>query len=363
MIFKQIDRYVSRSFLVRFVACLLLIAALYVSFDVMKQFDEVRGGNGGRELALLTSYYAHLLPVFLLEVVPGVVLVAAGMVMVRMAKARELLALKANGTSLYRTMAPLFVWALVASVCVFAVREAAGPRFARRSAVLGRVLADSVESQILVGEEARNRRIFIGEYDFATGTMKDVSVIDFYPDDTLERNIRADSAAIGPGGKLLLQAAEVQRFAPDARPQGNPELHAEMQVESDLAVLDVIQAAEDDGEEGLFLRPLEELRRQIRLNPQVPFFRVSFHSRLASFFSPLLLLLVGLPCLVGFERAVNSRFLGVIIAVAVASGLYGLTFVFNSMGTTGALHPVLAGWLPPIIVAAVGLYLFESMLT
>lgn len=101
----------------------------------------------------------------------------------------------------------------------------------------------------------------------------------------------------------------------------------------------------------------------MRLNPEIPFFAVSFHTRLAAFFSPLILLLVGLPCLVGFERSVNSRFLSVIVSMGLAAGLYVLTFVFNSMGTTGALNPVLAGWLPAIISAVAGLWLFQSMMT
>ncbi|KPK65904.1 MAG: hypothetical protein AMK73_01610 [Planctomycetes bacterium SM23_32] len=363
MLFKHIDRYVSRSFLVRFVACVVLIAALYMSFDLMKRLEDLQGNEAGRNAAMLLAYYAHLLPVFMLDVTPGIVLIAAGIVMVRMAKARELLALKASGTSLYRVMGPLFAWALVISVGLFAFREAAAPRLVRRTALLSRVLDQKVETQLLVSDPAYNRKVFIGEYDFAHNAMKNVAVMDFHPQGALKRNVRADSATLAPDGLLSLQTVEVQEFDAAAVPAGKPALLPSLEIKGGVRPVDLVQAAEQDKDEGLMLQALPELRRQSRLNPQVPFFRVSFHSRLASFFSPIILLLVGLPCLVGFERTVSSRFLGFIIAAATAAGLYALTFVFSSMGTTGALHPVLAGWLPAVIGAAVGLWLFESMLT
>jgi lipopolysaccharide export LptBFGC system permease protein LptF len=51
------------------------------------------------------------------------------------------------------------------------------------------------------------------------------------------------------------------------------------------------------------------------------------------------------------------------VSIGLAAGLYALTFVFTSMGSTGSLNPVLAGWLPVILSGAVGLWLFQAMLT
>ena len=108
---------------------------------------------------------------------------------------------------------------------------------------------------------------------------------------------------------------------------------------------------------------LADLRVAARQYPTVPYFRVAFHGRLASAFSSLILLMIGVPCLVGFERSVNSRFLGAMLSIALAAGLYTLTFVCNSMGCTGSLNTALAGWLPTILGGSLGLWLFESMLT
>ncbi len=363
MLSTKIDRYVSSAVLVRFVGMLCLIGALYASFDLLKRLEEVEQGRVREQLATFLTYYAHVLPMFLLDIAPGVLLLAAGIVMVRMAAAGELLALKASGASLYRVMAPVFFWALVVSVVVFVTRETAGSQIARRRDVLDRVLENDVESALLVRDPGRDRKVFIGEYSFADGTMKSVTVFELRPSGKLSRMVRGDAARLAPDGTLELQQVEVRHFDEAGIPNSKPELAPSLEVATNLTPLALAQAAEEGREEGMMLHTLRELRAQMQRNPGVPFFAVAFHARLASFFSPLILLLVGLPCLVGFERSVNSRFLSAIISMLLATGLYGLTFLFNSMGNTGSMPPVLAGWLPAIITGALGLWLFESVHT
>ncbi len=111
------------------------------------------------------------------------------------------------------------------------------------------------------------------------------------------------------------------------------------------------------------MQTLAQLREQIRRNPNVPDFRVVFHSRIAAILSPIILLLVGIPCLIGFETTVKSRFLGVIVSIVVAASFYALGFALSSMGSTETVNPILAGWLPSIVGGSAGLYLFQGMHT
>jgi lipopolysaccharide export system permease protein len=363
MILKRIDRYVSRSFLARFAGLLCLIGVLYTTFDLLKRLEEIQEGGVTKVLPILAAYYCRLVPVFLLDIVPGIVLVAAGMTLVRMAKSRELLALKASGTSVHRVMAPILFWTLLISILVFALREALGPKLVRQRESLGRVLKDKVEHRLIVRDPLGNRQVFVGEYDFSSGAMKSVWVLDFYPEGMLKSTTQADSAELIPGGLLRLTRARVQSFDSNGTPEGKAVALPTEEIETGLTPLDFLQAAEEGSDEGMRFRTLPELREQMRRLPEVPYFRVAFHSRLASFFGPLILLLVGAPCLVGFERSVNSRFLGIVVSALVAGTLYGLTFVFSTMGNTGALNPLLAGWLPAILVGALGLWLFEFMAT
>jgi lipopolysaccharide export LptBFGC system permease protein LptF len=134
-----------------------------------------------------------------------------------------------------------------------------------------------------------------------------------------------------------------------------------MVLETDVSPFDIVRAAEDEELSSLF-QTLGRLRQRMQADPDTPSLAVQFHSRLASFFGPLVLLLVGLPLLVGFEHSVTSRMLGIVISIAVAVGYYAMTFVFGNMGNTAVLDPLLAGWLPTIVTGSVGLVLFEWLL-
>jgi lipopolysaccharide export system permease protein len=361
MLRKQIDRYVGGSFVAFFTGSACLMGVLYVVFDLLRRLDQIRDLGLRTGAATLAAYYGHLLPVFLADIAPGVCLIAAGMVLVKMAKRRELLALKASGTSIHRATAPIFAWALLISIAAFAVRETVGPAFTRQRAILDNVLEGKVERHLWPTEAAAERQVFVGQYDFSTDTLKDVTMLELHPNGAPRREIYAPTAVLQRDGSLLLQGGEVQEFDASGSTARTHPL-GEQVVATGLTRFDFVSAAEEqDG--GSAVRTLPALLQGMRDYPAVPYFRVAFHSRLAAFFSPLLLLLVGIPCLVGFERSVDSLFLGVIVSIVVATGYYAVTFVLGSMGISDTLNAMLAGWLPVTIVGSLGLWLFESMLT
>jgi len=365
MVFKKIDRYIGWSFLSRFLGAVCVLGLLYVTFDLLKQLEDIQQAELQQAVRTVASYYGYLLPLFIAQIVPGFLLVSAGMVLVRMAHQRELLVLKACGTSIYRAVAPIFFWTLVITIAVFAFQETLGPHFARMREVLNRVLNNDVEHELLVRDAKYNRRIFVGRYEFPTHSMKRVCVMEFRADNPLrlKKVIQADSGAWGRDNTIALEAVEVRRFDESGAPVDEKSFSPTISIETALTPFDFVRVTQKEGESLSLSYTLPELYRLMRRQPDVPHFRVLFHSRLASFFSPFILLLVGIPFLIGFEHSVGSRFVSVIISIVVAAGFYALTFVFTSMGETQTLPAVLAGWLPPIAGSSLGLWLFQAMLT
>ncbi len=367
MIFKKIDRYVGCAFLTRLLGIALLLGLLYVVFDLLKKLDEIQEVGLANAARTVGFYYACMLPIFLVDIAPALTLVAAGLVLTGMARKRELLVLKASGTSLYRVVAPIFFWTLIVNVAAFGFREVSGPRFAQRREILDRVLDNEVERELLLRDEQFHRKLYVGEYSFPRRTMKDICVVELRQDATpgLSRVIQADFGSWNRDGDLVLEDVEVKRAGEtgEAETAAGPLVSPVLTLKTGLSPIDFVRAAEEDSESMSLMRPLPELYRLVRQQPDIPLFRVLFHSRLASFFNPFILLLVGIPCLVGFERSIESRFLSVIIGILVAAGFYTLTFVFASMGKTLTVPPVLAGWFPSVVATAAGLWLFESMHT
>jgi lipopolysaccharide export LptBFGC system permease protein LptF len=195
--------------------------------------------------------------------------------------------------------------------------------------------------------------------------MERILVMETDPEDGhIRKTWRAERGHWEEPGEMVLLNVIVQEFGgPGNSPIREVNAAGKVVLETSLSPLDMLEAADESSDSPASFQTLGELRRYARMYPGVLHFQVSYHGRLASFFSPLVLLLVGIPCLVGFERSVNSRLLGTIIGIFLAAGLYALTFVFNSMGATGTLNPVAACWLPQVVGGAAGLWLFESMLT
>ncbi|GAG03524.1 unnamed protein product, partial [marine sediment metagenome] len=211
MVIRKVDRYVSRSFLSCFLGCVCLLGALYVAFDLLKKLDDMQQLEVGNAALTIGAYYGCLVALFLVDVVPGAILIAAGMTVVNMARRRELLALKASGTSVYRVVAPIFFWSFIISVAFFGFREGLGPKLAREKETLDRVLSNDVDKDLLLRDTQFDRRLYVGEYSYQNHTMKDVCVLEFYPgsQSMLKEKIQADAASWHPDGSLALETVQV----------------------------------------------------------------------------------------------------------------------------------------------------------
>ena len=368
MIVKRIDCYLSRAFLVRFILSLAVICGLYLSFDALQRVDQIQKLSLRRAAPKVLAYYSYLFPARILDTVPPLLLVGAGLALVQMSCNRELLTLKASGVSLQRVTLPIFFWTLLVVILVFWGRESIVPLCTRNYELIERDLDGKTDDNLVLREPGSNRKLIVGSYDYAHGTMSQVRVIDFHDlEDSkkikIKTIIEAESGTwLSEEGRISLETVTIQHFDENGIAQGKqplPVLPSKL-VETSLVPFDFARAQREAILPSL---TLSDLSRHVRSNPEVPRFRVMLHSRLAAPLMPFVMLLVGIPVLVGFHHSAESRVLAVIICALVAGGLYVLSFVFISMGNTGAIHPVLAGWLPVLLVGPAGIWLFRSMHT
>ena len=365
MIRKRIDRYLSHAFLVRFILSVLIICGLYLGFDAVSRVDEIQKLSLSKALPKILTYYAYLFPARILDTIPPLLLVGAGLTLVQMCRNRELLTLRASGVSLHRVTLPIFLWTVVVVVLVFWAKESIVPFCTRQYELLDRDLHGKVTSNLVLKEPALNRKMFVGSYDYASGVMSQVHLMEFYDREgnkTIKTITEAVTGTWREDGGLSLQNVTIQQFDEDGTAKNKPPLPVlpSKPVDTRLTPFDFVAAK---SEAILPVLTLSELARQARSNPQIPRFSVMLHSRLAATLMPFVLLLVGIPLLVGFPRAAESRVLAVVVCALVAGALYVLSFVSISMGNTGVMNPVLAGWLPVLLVGPVGLWLFASMRT
>jgi len=364
---RRIDRYVSRALVVRFVGANIVILGLYISFDAVKRLDQVQAGAVGEALSKIGTFYLYQVPLLMLDIAPVLFLLAAALVLVQMARNGELLVLKASGLSLHRALLPIFVIALLLASLAFWARENILPECHRRYQMLNQEFQASVAERFFVADPEQGFKMFVGSYDFgkqAAGQpcMSQVTVMKFHTTNVPKMVLEADTGTWGKGGGILLETVTIQQFDEKGAAQ-DPVAFPTKLLETSLTPYSFVRDQGDTLATRLPAMTLSELNERAIENPNVPQFSVMIQARLAGILTPFLLLMIGLPLLVGLEHPTQSRVLGAVICVLVAAAFHVLSFVCISMGTTQVIGPTAAAWLPAAIAGPPGLWFYSHMRT
>ena len=130
---RRLDRYVTSFFLWHFVFCLLAVLGLYVVVETFSRLDDFVEHKGlGAQLYWIGMYHLCQLPVLVSQFLPIVVLLAGIIALARLAYYNELSAMKAAGVSIYRTLVPIFLAALVIGAIGAADQEILLPNIENR---------------------------------------------------------------------------------------------------------------------------------------------------------------------------------------------------------------------------------------
>ena len=121
---------------------------------------------GGEAFGTGIRYYAYLFPVIIFQFFPAVTLIAIGIVLVRLSRNREILAMQVAGISLYRILLPVFIVTVVMSFASFGDQEWIIPRFAEKMETLKQSsFNDNVEKNLLLDDKENNALIRVWKYD------------------------------------------------------------------------------------------------------------------------------------------------------------------------------------------------------
>ncbi len=135
----------------------------------------------------------------------------------------------------------------------------------------------------------------------------------------------------------------------------------------DVLLFDKLNRRIATGEKGLLGKPLkrelslgaliERLKREKRYVKRKTYLNtlMHFHKRFALAFSPLVFALLSIPFSMLFHR--EGRWSSMVISVAIFLSYYAILSFFQSLVYRG-IPPVIAAWMPNIILGAVGGFLF-----
>jgi lipopolysaccharide export system permease protein len=358
---SRLDRYVTQLFVLSYLAAFFLVVGLFVIIHMATNLDGYLSPDktGYTPPTLLVGqFYLLQLPFLYLQMSPYVTLVAGLFTAAKLARANEVVAALNAGISVRRLFLPVYLGAGLLALGMFVLREQATSGLGRRRDLLQDHLEErrtQPRIENLVVWDLRERPVALREY-LVGPTPGESEVLGL---SWRARNVASfesiDAARARPlsGGRWALE---------DGRRLQDDGVSREIKA---LDVMDDPRFTPEDVERAWRARerPMDlsytELSDLLAREPTNLQYRTLVQYNLTFPLAGLVLLLVGLPFVVGDERGKAGERIarGFLLCVVY----FGVDFVARTLGLQGAVGPVFSGWLPLVLFGSLGVVLTASM--
>ena len=367
---RLLDRYLLRELLIPLTYCLGGFLIFWISFDLFAKLGDFQ--EEGLPASAIAHYYAAKTPEFLVIVVPVALLLALLYALTNHARHHELTAIRAAGISLMRLSAPYLGAGLFLSLALFALNEWWAPQSAEAAAAV----REQHRARASTGEAGRWERNlqFRNGRDGRIWNIEALNLDDFtlinpqiswrLPDQS-SRSLIATNAIRTNGHWGFFHALEF------AYPAGGdfsysvatnafiviPEFtESPEQIRSEIKISRL--ASLRSGRETHL--SVAEILNYLRLHPDLDskdnaWLQTQLHARLAAPWTCLVVVLIAIPF--GAQNPRRNAFVGVASSIVICFSYFVLMRLGLALGTSGALPPWLAAWLPNLFFGGAGLAL------
>lgn len=372
-----LDLYVSRQYLrIFFLGLFGLLGIFYIS-TFMDLADKLFRGSA--TTPMLLRYFVFQTPQYVYYVIPMSALVSTLVTVGLMTKNSELVVMRACGISLYRTVAPLLLFAVAASAVLFTLQERVIAYSNRAADRLNRVIRDLPPASF----GALDRRWMVGEngdiyhYDFFDAKRNQFQQFVVYHLDSTRWDLRSMTRAgrVAParraGGDGVAAAAGWTGFNGWSREfsettRGNVTktvVKYALFAERALPLESPGYFKTDEPDAALMTYgQLEEYVAQLRIGGyNVMPYMVALQRKVAFPFVTVVMTLLAVPFAVATGR--RGALYGVGVAIVLAITYWLMLSVCAAIGAGGLLSPVLAAWTPNILFGAAAAYLILTVRT
>lgn len=341
-----IDKYISKAFLVYFIAGLLVFVTIFLAVDFMGAFARFE-----TTVDVLLKYYGYSLPAIIYQMIPVGCLVATVFTLSMFNKSNELIAMFSVGMSLARVSAPILAIISIISVFSFWMGDYILPEFAKKKNYVFYVdikkkpgLYSTVKTD-KIWYRSENTLFNIKSLNSETKKAFDITLYFFNENWKLVQLIKAKKVDL-KGSVWTLTNGQVTLFSKDSDfPVTQPFARKNIHMNEDVADL------EDSSSSGDVMN-LVQLRKFIKKNKEAGLdtlrYEVDYHGKYGFAFAAFVMSLLGIPFSVRRQRS-GGTFLNIGLCMGLAF-LYWVLFSSSvTMGKHGLIPPILAAWGPNII--------------
>ena len=357
-----LDRYISREFLRFF----LIVILSFLSLFLIIEFFEKLAWFIRKSAALdqIVGYFFFRIPAMLSFTIPPAVLLSALLTFGSLSRNSEIIAMRANGISLYRSSIPVLILSFLITLCTFAFSELITPYTNEKADHIMRVDIEKKETKGIFKQEQLWYRGERGIYNFKLydpeqNTLRGITLN--YLDDKMQLIMRVDAErAVWQKDHWIFYNLLIVHF--DAAGFPLMERHAEKILDLPETPADFQVIQKNSEQMGYF--ELKKYVRKIRTEGyDATRYLTDLHGKIAYPFVCMILAILGISfSLRKTERSgglAGSLFAGLIIGFS-----YWIIFAFAmSLGRSGHLSPLLAAWLANLIFGLSSFYLFTRVRT
>jgi lipopolysaccharide export system permease protein len=352
-----LDRYIAKEFCRFF---LLVIASFLSLYLIVDFFEKIRMFlSNHATLGQMASFFLFSIPMITSLIIPAAVLLATLVTYGSLSRTQEIVAMKANGISLYRTSLVTVAISVVICVIAFIISEFISPYTNQKADHIKYIEIQNKQTYATFKQHQIWYRGRQGIYNFkmfdsTTDTLKGVTIN--YLDKKMNLVMRIDAEkAQWQGGRWVFYNLLITTF----QGGGFPTLE---RVSQKIIIIpetpDDFKIAQKDTDQMGYL----ELRRYVRKIQAEGYdatrYLVDLQGKIAFPFVSLIMTLIGISFSLRSERSGSiMRSVGTGIAIGFS---YWLVHAFSmSLGRSGTISPLIAAWLANVLfgITAAMMYL------
>jgi len=353
-----LDRYIIRIFLSFLATTILAFIAIYFIVDVFEHLDDFVDKKAS--LPLVIQYYLYYVPYIVVLILPIAMLLSTLFCIGQLNKYHELTAMRANGISLYRTLAPLFFTSLCICVLIFIWGDFVMPytNEKKEDIMQHQIKKRPRESRIIKRDvyiQDSFRHIFYIKTFNSKSKRGDFVTICKYADNVLINRIDAKTL-LWKNEKWILKNG-VSRTFEDSEEKAEEFKQLEF-MNTDLTFKDIVSKKKKPEEMNYF--ELNNHIHKIKRSGQDPqYLLVDLYLKISFPLANFIIVFFAAPLMTVIKRGGTSKGFG--LSIFICFTYYGLIRIGQALGQNGSLPAPLAAWLANALYGITGLVILYKV--
>lgn len=382
---KILDKYIVKQVVETFLISLVIFTSIIFATDafitIVKQIT-----NYGIPLQIAAMLVMLKLPSMLILTIPMGILLATIMTVNRMNNAQEITIFKACGIGVDRIAKPIMICATIASLFGFTVNEIIAPAASQQAktltiwAIMQKNVPNGKKNFIFKEMKNGNLHRFFHIASVADNRLHNITVLDLSRKNTIQVIYakKGDTSpegwvmdngvvyTIATTGKVLNTAvfttmnfdntAEAVQRITEVNENELNYFDLKKHIKKEHASIDekintlVLNASENS-------KTIDAEKTKKEIKKHLLEFEILMNEKLALPFTAIVFAIIAIPLAITGPRARFNR--GLLFSIVILFAFYILRALAISLGQGGMISPVLAAWLPNVVLFSLGYYLYR----